>query len=44
MDETLAQNAEALEAHLEMLGHAKGTSMNMLTFTLPPHTNTSPVL
>jgi hypothetical protein len=24
MEEALAQNVQALEAHLEMLGHAKG--------------------
>ena len=31
MEETLAQNGEAIEAHLEMLGHAKGNFSNLLT-------------
>jgi hypothetical protein len=26
-----------------MLGHAKGTSCNILTVTIPPHTHTSPI-
>ena len=43
MDETLAQNAEALEAHLEMLGHAKGNCFDMRTYTFPPHTKTCPI-
>jgi hypothetical protein len=43
MEETLAQNAHAIEAHLEMLGHAKGTSSNFLPETLPPRANTSPI-
>jgi hypothetical protein len=43
MEETLAQNAHAIEAHLEMLGHAKGTSTIMRTETIPPRAHTNPI-
>ncbi len=42
MEETLAQNAEALQTHLEMLGQAKGTARYLLTLPLTLHTNTIP--
>jgi hypothetical protein len=31
MEQTLTQNKEAIEAHLEMLGHAKGNFFYMRT-------------
>jgi hypothetical protein len=36
--ETLAENEQALEAHLEMLGHAKGMSQSPLLCPIPKPT------
>ncbi len=45
LEETLAENEQALEAHLEMLGHAKGMSQSPLLCPIPnPTTHYLPLL
>ncbi len=44
LEETLAENEQALETHLEMLGHAKGMSQSPLLLSNPkPYHSLSPI-